>query len=118
VNNEAIAIPDGAATGVISTIGITDNGTIQDIAVTVDIQHDYLGDISVQVIAPSGEAIMLQGRNLGRNTQLQSTYTLQNTPALQLLLEQPSAGEWQLQVVDSIAGDTGTLNSWRLSIGI
>jgi subtilisin-like proprotein convertase family protein len=43
---------------------------------------------------------------------------VQNTPALQLLLEQPSAGEWQLQVVDSIAGDTGTLNSWRLSIGI
>jgi subtilisin family serine protease len=117
-NNQAIAIPDGEATGVTSPIGVTDNGTIQDIAVTVDIQHSYLGDISVQVIAPSGDAILLQGRNLGRNTQLQSTYTVQNTPALQLLLEQPSAGEWQLQVVDSIAGDTGTLNSWRLSIGI
>ncbi len=118
INNNIVEIPDGFEAGVTSPIAIAENGTVQDIQVGVDIDHEYLGDISIQLIAPSGDTALLQGRNLGRKTKLQKLFTLQNTPTLQLLLEQPSQGEWQLQIVDPIAGDTGRLNGWKIAIGI
>jgi subtilisin-like proprotein convertase family protein len=91
---------------------------VQDIQVAVEIEHAYLGDLSINLIAPSGDSVMLQGRSLGRKTRLQAIFNLQNTPALQLFLEQSSQGEWQLQLIDAIPGDTGRLNWWKLTIGI
>jgi subtilisin family serine protease len=118
LSSNVVEIPDGSAAGITSEINLTENGTVQDIQVTLDIDHQYLGDLSINLIAPSGDSVMLQGRSLGRKTKLQTVFNLQNTPALQLFLEQPSQGEWQLQLIDAISGDTGRLNWWKLTIGI
>jgi subtilisin-like proprotein convertase family protein len=61
---------------------------------------------------------LLQSRILGSATQLQATYTLQNTSALKQLLNQPAAGLWQLWIVDFAPLDTGTLKSWELILGV
>jgi subtilisin family serine protease len=118
LNNSPVEIPDGSEAGAISPITITDQGTVQNIQVTIDIDHEYLGDVSIELIAPSGEIALLQGRSLGAKTKLQTIYNLQNTPSLQLLLELAAQGEWQLRVVDPINGDTGQLNWWKLSVGL
>ncbi|WP_199307286.1 S8 family serine peptidase [Alkalinema sp. FACHB-956] len=117
-NNTAQTIPDGDPQGVLSTVQINDTGTVQDISVTIDIDHGYLGDLEIRLVAPSGQSVLLQGRTLGIKTKLQTLYNLQNTPALRLLLGEASQGRWQVQVIDSVPTDSGTLNWWQLKLGI
>jgi subtilisin family serine protease/subtilisin-like proprotein convertase family protein len=117
-NNTGMAIPDNDTDGVISAIQIGDDGTLRDIQVTVAITHSYLGDVEISLTSPQGNSVLLQGRTLGRKTSLQTTYTLQTTPALRRFLNQPVQGRWQLTVTDWAVGDTGTLNSWQLNLGI
>ena len=117
-SSNAQAIPDNDPQGLTAAVQIAEAATVQDISVTIDIDHGYLGDLEISIVAPSGEAVLLQGRTLGVKKKLQTTYSVTTTPALQLLLGVGGQGRWQLQVVDTIAGDTGTLKSWQLKLGV
>ncbi len=112
------AIPDANPQGLTSAVQIAEAATVQDISIAVDIEHGYLGDLEMSLIAPSGESVLLQGRTLGVQKKLRVIYSIASTPALQLFLGIPSQGRWQLKVVDAIAGDTGTLKSWQLKLGV
>jgi subtilisin family serine protease len=118
LSNDPIDIPDGSDAGIVSLIEIEQSGAVQDIQVMVDIDHEYLGDLTIELIAPSGETALLQGRTLGAQRKLQTMFNVQNTPSLQLLLEGEAQGDWQLRLIDAIAGDMGRLNWWRLTIGL
>ncbi|MEM9264816.1 MAG: S8 family serine peptidase [Cyanobacteria bacterium P01_F01_bin.13] len=100
--------------------GITINqyGRLQDIQVYLDIHHGFLGDLSISVISPQGKAVLLQGRTLGRQTQLRKTYTFENTPALSLLINHGIHGRWQLKVMDHSETHQGQLLQWLLKLGI
>ncbi|QZZ23270.1 S8 family serine peptidase [Leptothermofonsia sichuanensis E412] len=112
------AIPDDNPNGVTSQLRFSETNRVRDIQVGVAIDHSFLGDLEIQLIAPSGATVLLQGRTLGRRTSLQTIYTLQTTPSLRRFLGQPARGEWALRVVDFAPGDTGTLKSWQLILGI
>jgi subtilisin family serine protease len=112
------AIPDANPQGLTSAVQIAESATVQDISIAVDIEHGYLGDLEMSLIAPSGESVLLQGRTLGVQKKLRVIYSIASTPALQLFLGVPSQGRWQLKVVDAIAGDSGTLKSWQLKLGV
>jgi subtilisin family serine protease len=117
-NNNMVMIPDNNSSGIASEIQINESATIKDIQVSVNITHDFLGDIEVSLVSPSGRVTLLQGRTLGRQTVLNRSYTLQTTPTLRRMLGQSAQGRWQLRVVDAIANDTGIINSWKLAIGV
>lgn len=117
-NNNSLAIPDDNPQGITSPIQVPQTGSVRDIQIGVNIEHSFLGDIEVSLIPPTGQTVLLQGRTLGSATQLQGTYTLQNTPALKQLLASPAAGVWRLLVVDYAQLDTGTVKSWELTLGI
>jgi subtilisin family serine protease len=117
-NDQRLEIPDDNPQGITSTIRVNDSASVREIQVTVDIEHDFLGDIEVSVKAPSGQTVLLQNRTLGSLTQLKKTYSVETTPTLKLLLNKPAAGVWQLQVVDYASMDKGTLNSWELQLGV
>lgn len=117
-NNNSLAIPDDNPQGITSPIQVPQTGSVRDIQIGVNIEHSFLGDIEVSLIPPTGQTVLLQGRTLGSATQLQGTYTLQNTPALKQLLDSPAAGVWRLLVVDYAQLDTGTVKSWELTLGI
>jgi subtilisin family serine protease len=117
-NLDRINIPDNNAAGVVSWIAIAATAPIQDIQVTLGIDHTYLGDLEISLISPAGTVVMLQGRTLGRQTQLQRVYNLQTTPVLRKFLGESPVGRWQLKVVDAIEVDSGTLNFWKLTLGI
>jgi subtilisin-like proprotein convertase family protein len=93
-------------------------GTVTDIQVQVSIDHEFLGDISLTLVAPGGATVLLQGRTLGRQRELRSTYSLQTTPVLTRLIGQPAQGTWRLRAVDGATGATGTLRSWGLTLGV
>lgn len=99
-------------------ITISQRGLLQDIQVYVDIRHSFLGDVSIAIISPQGKSVLLQGRTLGRQTQLRKTYTFENSPALSLLMNQGIYGRWQLNVTDHTETHQGQLLQWSLKLGI
>jgi subtilisin family serine protease len=117
-NDNRVEIPDNNSQGITSAIKVSDSATVREIRVSVNIKHDFLGDIEVSLKAPTGQTVLLQNRTLGSRTQLQETYAVETTPALKQLLNKPAAGVWQLQVVDYAPLDTGTLQSWELILGV
>ena len=117
-NDNQLAIPDDNPQGITSAIQVNDSASVREIQITVDIQHDFLGDIEVSLKAPNGQIVLLQNRTLGALTQLQKTYSVETTPGLKPFLNQSAAGAWQLQVIDYAPMDTGILKSWELLLGI
>ncbi|MDV3353152.1 peptidase S8 [Leptolyngbyaceae cyanobacterium CCMR0082] len=99
-------------------ITINQRGTLQDIQIYVEIRHGFLGDLSIAVMSPPGKSVLLQGRTLGRQTQLRKTYTFENTPALSLLMNAGIHGRWQLKILDHSETHQGQLLQWSLKLGI
>ncbi|MCX7596082.1 MAG: S8 family serine peptidase [Fischerella sp.] len=117
-NSSKIPIPDNDPQGIKSTIAISESRPIKDIQVSVNITHEFLGDLEIYLIAPNHRLVLLQSRILGRRSELQATYTVQSHPALAQLLSLPAKGSWQLWVIDHAPQDIGRINSWQLTLGI
>jgi subtilisin family serine protease len=111
-------IPDYDPQGIASTIIITESSVVKDIRVSIDINHEFLGDLEIYLITPNNQRVLLQNRTLGRRTNLQATYTLASYPTLKQILSLSTQGRWQLWVIDLSPQDVGTINSWELSLGI
>jgi subtilisin-like proprotein convertase family protein len=127
-------IPDNNATGVSSTISISDNKLIRDINVTVNIPHEWVGDLDLTLISPSGRQVMLSANNGDDGTGYINTVfddsalnsirdgiapftgTFSPEGSLSNFYNEESFGNWTLKVVDSGPEDIGTINSWRLEI--
>lgn len=104
--------------GMTSEVSISDSNPVQQIEVTVNIQHDFLGDIEIHLMAPNQQTVQLQSRNLGSQTRLNKSYNLQNTPTLRQFIGLSAKGTWKLIILDCVPGDTGTLNNWELNLGL
>lgn len=117
-NYASVPISDYDSRGISSSIYVSETNALRDIQVTVDIDHSFLGDIQVNLIAPNNKMILLQNRTLGRQTQLQHTYTSSERPLLKDFVNLSIKGVWKLQVIDYALGNTGTLRGWVLTLGI
>ncbi len=114
----ALPIPDYPAQGVESALTVTQPGTVVDLQVQVSLDHQFLGDLSLTLSAPSGARVVIQTRTLGRQRQLRQVYSLKTTPALVTLLGQAASGDWRLQAIDHAPGATGQILSWDLVLGL
>jgi subtilisin family serine protease len=113
-----VAIPDYPATGVDSPLAVTPSGALVDLQVQVQVNHDFLGDLSLTLVAPSGAQVMIQGRTLGGQRELRQTYGLATTPALINLLGEAVQGSWRLRAIDHAPGATGQILAWGLTLGL
>jgi immune inhibitor A len=110
------AIPDDDPAGVESGIVLQGAGSVQRIAVEVAVEHTYVGDLRVELVAPSGLVAVLHDREGGPADDLRATYRSSEVPALAALAGTPVAGAWRLRVTDLAAADRGTLMAWRLAV--
>ncbi|NJM96373.1 MAG: S8 family serine peptidase [Phormidesmis sp. RL_2_1] len=117
-NSTVMTIPDNNPQGIFSSINVTANGSVQDIKVYIHAEHEFLSDLSFTLKSPKGDAVLIQGRTLGRQTRLQRTYSLVSTPSLRRLLNTSAQGRWQLQVIDHVANHVGQLKKWELVLGL
>lgn len=104
-----------------SDIAVPDSFCIADVDVAVDIQHTYIGDLTVDLVSPGGSTVRLHNRNGGSTDDILRTYddaTLApDGPGLLAdFIGQQVAGTWRLVVSDQAGGDTGTLRLWALRI--
>ncbi|HEY9630291.1 MAG TPA: proprotein convertase P-domain-containing protein [Coleofasciculaceae cyanobacterium] len=118
-NLEAIEIPDADPQGVFSFIQVEGAlDSVLDIEIDLTLEHRFASDLQIYLASPNGRTVLLQNRSLGRQARLSKTYSLETTPSLKRLLDQPSAGQWGLWLVDGVPSDTGKLLSWTLRLGI
>ena len=103
----SLAIPDN--TTVSDAITVAGSGTATSVTVAVDITHTYIGDLKIDLVAPDGTTKTLHNRSGGSIDDINQEYT----PDFDGV---PIAGTWSLRIHDNYDADSGTLNSWTLTI--
>ncbi len=108
-NTTPVAIPD-AGPAVTSPIVVTRSGNGSSaLKVDVNITHTYRGDLQIDLLAPDGKSWRLKDSDSWDSAaDVKETYTVDASGS-------SATGTWKLQVQDVYAGDSGTLNSWKLS---
>ena len=114
--NPNLSIPDNKPEGINSTIAIAESGALKDISVGVVVPHTYIGDLLVEIAAPSGQSVTLHNMSGGSSDNLRMTFDRISTPALEALVGQPIQGDWVLRVKDLQSLDTGKLEKWSLKL--
>lgn len=126
-------IPDSAT--ITSTINVPDNKTIQKVVVTIgNITHTYDADLDIYLIAPDNTRVELSTDNGSSgdnyiNTVFDDDATISITAgtapftgtfkpegSLATLIGKNAQGNWKLEITDDAISDTGTLNSWSLTL--
>lgn len=107
---------------IVSSFTVTEDFCMLDVDVSVDITHTYIGDLTVDLVAPGGTTVRLHDRSGGSTEDIVTTYgdvggSAPDGPgSLSDFAGLNSAGLWQLVVTDNAGGDVGTLNAWSLHI--
>ncbi len=124
VLNRAITDGQGAGISHSLTMGAVDI-LAEHVEVKVNLSHARPGDLILKLISPSGtESILMNrpGKAPGSaatdrgNADFDGQNTLNYVFGTALLRGEAVQGNWTLQVIDSVTGDTGTLNSWSLNV--
>lgn len=110
------AIPDNDAAGIHDVVHVSEAGRVQELRVSVDIAHPWLGDLQVTLEAPDGTTVVLHSRSGSSQDNLVATYDATTLPLLSLLSGRSITGDWTLRVQDLAAQDVGTLKQWKLEI--
>ncbi|MBI3416570.1 MAG: DUF11 domain-containing protein [Verrucomicrobia bacterium] len=135
------AIPDGGT--LVATNFVNGPGTLLNVAVTLRLDHEFVGDLQIDLMHPDGTRVSLvaanslSGQNFGSglcadpSTRLRfaddATNSIRNGIApfegsfrpegmLNSLLGKPMSGQWQLVVSDVSLEDTGQLFCWSLEL--
>ncbi|MCT2548607.1 MULTISPECIES: M4 family metallopeptidase [Streptomyces] len=106
----SVAIPDrgAAVTSSVAVTGVTGNAP-SALKVDVDITHTYRGDLVVDLVAPDGTAYRLKNSSAGDPADdVRGTYTVDASSEV-------ANGTWKLKVQDVYSGDTGKINSFKLT---
>jgi subtilisin-like proprotein convertase family protein len=130
-----VPIPDNRVAVATSTIVVPDNTPVQKVTVTVNITHPFDADLVLTLAPPVDTQFTLSNQRSpfgGANfidtvfDDAAPTSIAAGTPPFtgSFRPETPlsplnginAAGAWQLRVLDSASGDTGTIVNWTLSL--
>ncbi|MBW2464561.1 MAG: proprotein convertase P-domain-containing protein [Deltaproteobacteria bacterium] len=98
------------------SVELSEECSVQDLEVDVDIQHSYVGDLVVSLQSPAGRTAQLSRNRGGTRRTLVRTWRAADTSALQPIIGTAGTGTWTLSVRDTVEVDTGTLRSFALRV--
>ncbi|MFJ2022108.1 S8 family peptidase, partial [Streptomyces nodosus] len=109
MNDTKYPIPDpGSVQSSITVSGVSGNAP-KALQVTVDVTHEWLGEVQIDLVAPNGASYSLKKTNgTDPGGRLVKTYTVDASAS-------PANGTWQLKVEDKSRGGVGTLNGWSMT---
>ena len=131
-NPTRTTLPDQRTTT--STLSVGPALAVKKITVKLNITHTYTSDLIIKLISPAGTSVTLFDRRGGSGDNLSNTVfddaaaaavasaaapfagTYKPEMALGNFNAQNAAGTWTLTVQDAARLDSGTLNSWSISI--
>ncbi|WP_190254553.1 S8 family peptidase [Dactylosporangium sucinum] len=109
-NGTDVAIADRATVSSKVVVANCPGTASKTATVKVAVKHTDRGDLRLDLIAPDGSGYRLKSSTSGDDVaDLNATYTVD-------LSAEARNGTWTLQVKDVFAGDTGTLDSWTLTL--
>jgi len=106
-----VPIPDNNPAGVNAPLSVIGNGTVGIMSLSLHITHTYTGDLKVTLVSPGGTQFVVWNRAGGANDDI-----VINNMDITAFKGQAAAGTWKLFVQDFASVDTGTIDSWSLSI--
>src|SRR5882672_1953732 len=111
--NVGTPIPDNSAAGLDQTFTVAASTPLEDVQMTLNINHPSRGNLEATLISPSGTSCRLMFRSGDTGDFPDSAWSF---PAWTFLSnafwgENP-AGTWHIRVADVTAGSTGTWNSF------
>ena len=108
------AVPDADPAGLVSGIDCGQDLEVEFVEVTFSASdHPYWGDLQVELTSPAGfTSILAEARSGAGSGARYDNWTFGST----LHLGEPSRGVWTLRVSDRVARDTGTFESWAITI--
>ncbi len=99
---------------------VGDKSVLKSIVVGLNVEHTYIGDLIIDLVAPSGSSlptVRLHNKQGAGNDNLKREYDLASTPALGQLLGHIPEGQWRLRVKDTATVDTGKIKGFYLHLG-
>ena len=108
--DEGLEIPDNTPAGVTSTLTLDGEGVVAEIAVSLELEHSYIGDLQITLTSPDGVTVVLHGRDGGASRDIDKTYTPEGLKGALV------AGDWTLSIADLAGSDAGRLVKWSLDI--
>jgi len=88
-------------------------GKIVSLSANVNIEHSHIGDLSVDLVSPSGKKVNLNNKSGGATKNLEKAFSKED---LKDFLGEKAKGKWTLSIADSLKGDAGKLVKWGLNI--
>ena len=114
----SVTIPDNDGTGVTQMLNVTNlpsDASIEAVILEVDVSHDFPNDLGIHLVSPQRTRSVI-------NQVFNETLAVEDFDHIRWRLlsnafygETPG-GNWQIEVFDGDAEDTGSLDAWRLRI--
>ena len=130
----ALPISEDAANPTEVVISVTTDEPVIDVDILVDVAHDYIDDVIVEIISPAGTLVRLHDQGGGSNDFINVIFDDGGAPngsipwdsgcrvqpsgpgSLSDLSATSSLGDWTLRCQDIFAGGaTGALSGWCLN---
>ncbi|MFI6285161.1 M4 family metallopeptidase [Streptomyces sp. NPDC051018] len=108
-NRTRLSVPDlgRAVVSPVTVTGVSGNAPTS-VRVTVDIKHPFRGDLDIALVAPDGTVYQLKTFTADGTVDLKDTFAVNASAEV-------ANGTWKLQVRDAYPGNTGFLDSWKLT---
>jgi len=116
------SIPKKSGIGVTSSNDVVEAFVIEDVHVSLEIAHQDIGELTVELSSPSGTSVTLHDRSSPNTADLATTYDRERQPdgpgTMADFDGEQAQGIWTLLVVDDQGGPTpaGSLVSWTLEL--
>ena len=111
-----LEIPDDNPAGIGHAIAVEREGVAQSVKVSIDISHNYVSDLRVELLSPGGKRALLHDCTGSGRPDIVRTYEPGNLADLASFKGQLIRGNWILRVTDVAARDVGRLNRWGMEI--
>tara|TARA_B110000967_G_scaffold203839_1_gene245208 strand:+ start:1 stop:1341 length:1341 start_codon:yes stop_codon:yes gene_type:complete len=104
-------ITDRNATGITNTIAVSESEIIEAVQITVDITHDFIGDVGIELVSPAGtRSVLLTPYNWLFGADNLTDIVLTSNA----FYGEETDGNWTIRVLDGSAGITGVLKDWSI----
>jgi subtilisin-like proprotein convertase family protein len=100
-------------------VAVADTRSIRTIKVHVDLEHSWIGDLTVKLRPPADMGVapvLLHDRQDGGMRNIHRVFDVASTPALAALEGAVPAGVWKLEVHDNAKRDVGRIGSFALEL--
>ncbi|OED37641.1 hypothetical protein AB833_22840 [Chromatiales bacterium (ex Bugula neritina AB1)] len=98
------------------SLAVADSRELVSAKVSVDLQHSWIGDLTVSLIPPGGDAIILHDREGSGKNDIKRSYDAGIIPELSALAGTPVTGDWKLEVTDHAFRDQGFIREFTLEL--